>query len=112
MPLYIEGAGVEIGRHHDVVTRALEILRATDEYILRAAHFDPALLEELAFDPRAYDFDHPVNKRPNYHFGQWDPHHIDNAGRYRRFVVQQVTLEALMARVDERETGAARAVVV
>ena len=101
VPLYIEGAGVEIGRYHDVVTRALEILRATDEYILRAAHFDPALLEELAFDPRAYDFDHPVNKRPNYHFGQWDPHHIDNAGRYRRFVVQQVTLEALMARVDE-----------
>ena len=24
------------------------------------------------FDPRAYDFDHPVNKRPNYLFGQWD----------------------------------------
>jgi hypothetical protein len=68
---------------------------------LRAAHFDPARLAELAFDPRAYDFDHPVNKRPNYHFGQWDPHQIDNQGRYRRFVVQQVTLDALMARVDE-----------
>jgi len=99
--MYIEGAGVESGRHHASVTLALEILRTTDDNILRAAHFDPALLAELAFDPRAYDFDHPVNKRPNYHFGQWDPHHIDNAGRYRRFVIQQVTLEALMARVDE-----------
>lgn len=100
VPLYIEGAGVEFGRYHDVVTHALAILRATDEYILRAAQFDPASLEELAFDPRAYDFDHPVNKRPNYHFGQWDPHRIDNEGRYRRFVVQQVTLEALLARVE------------
>ena len=106
VPLYIEGAGVESGRHHATVTLALEILRTTDDNILRAAHFDPALLDELAFDPRAYDFDHPVNKRPNYHFGQWDPHHIDNAGRYRRFVVQQVTLEALMARVDDGQDRA------
>ena len=58
----------------------------------------------MAVDPRAYDFDHPVNKRPNYHFGQWDPHHIDNQGRYRRFVVQQVTLDALLER---RRTGRA-----
>jgi len=101
VPLYIEGAGVQCGRYREVVSLALEILRGTDEYILQAAQFDPALLEELAFDPRAYDFDHPVNKRPNYHFGQWDPHRMDNQGRYRRFVVQQVTLEALMARVDE-----------
>ena len=103
VPLYIEGAGVEFGRHHDVVALALEILRGTDEQTLRSACFDPALLAELAFDPRAYDFDHPVNKRPNYHFGQWDPHQIDNAGRYRRLVVQQVTLDALMARVDEEK---------
>ncbi|MHB0958381.1 MAG: hypothetical protein ACYC0X_17505 [Pirellulaceae bacterium] len=101
VPLYIEGAGVESGRYEVAVALALEILQTTDERILRAAHFDPTLLAELAFDPRAYDFDHPVNKRPNYHFGQWDPHHLDNAGRYRRFVIQQVTLEALMARVEE-----------
>ena len=49
----------------------------------------------MALDPRAYDFDHPVNRRPNYHFGQWDPHHIDNRGYYSRFVLQQVTLDAL-----------------
>jgi hypothetical protein len=102
-PVYIEDAGVELGEYHDVIALALKILRATDPAILRAACFDPACLQELAIDPRAYDFDHPVNKRPNYHFGLWDPHHIDNRGRYRRFVVQQVTLQALMARLEDVE---------
>ena len=69
---------------------------------LEAAWFDPKLLDELAVDPRAYDFNHPVNKRPNYHFGQWDPHHLDAQGRYRRFVMQQVTLDALLERLETR----------
>ena len=56
-------------------------------------------LDELAFDPRAYDFDHPVNKRPNYLFGQWDMNKLDNAGRCRRFVLQQVTLDAMLDRL-------------
>ena len=43
VPLFIEGAGVELGRHHEVVALALEILRGTDETILRAACFDPAV---------------------------------------------------------------------
>ncbi|MEX0977234.1 MAG: hypothetical protein WDZ48_00185, partial [Pirellulales bacterium] len=80
---------------------ALDILRTTDAAILREACFDPELLDELSLDPRAYDFDHPVNKRPNYHFGQWDPNHIDPQGRYRRFVVQQVTLDVLLERVEQ-----------
>lgn len=99
VPLYIRGAGVAAGPHADVVAAALELLQSTDEDILRQASFDPQLLDELAFDPRAYDFDHPANKRPNHHFGQWDPHQLDSQGRYRRFVVQQVTLDALMTRV-------------
>ena len=100
LPLYVRGAGVAMGPHQPVVAAALELLAETDADLLRAAHFDPQLLDELAIDPRAYDFDHPANKRPNYHFGQWDPHHIDGQGRYRRFVVQQVTLDALMERVE------------
>jgi hypothetical protein len=99
VPLYIRDAGVAVGPYHEVVARTLTLLQATDEDILRDACFDPALLEELAFDPRAYDFDHPANKRPNYHFGQWDPHHIDNRGFYRRYVAQQTTLDALMSRL-------------
>jgi hypothetical protein len=101
IPLYIPGVGVATGRYQEMVERALDILRTTDAAILRQAWFDPELLDELAYDPRAYDFDHPVNKRPNYHFGQWDPHHLDMQGRYRRFVVQQVTLDVLAERVDE-----------
>src|SRR5205823_3473192 len=40
-------------------------------------------------------------RRPNYVFGEWDPYHIDNQGRYRRFVVRQVALDALLERVAE-----------
>ncbi|MDA1053420.1 MAG: hypothetical protein O3C40_23475 [Planctomycetota bacterium] len=100
IPLLVRNAGVAAGPYEEVVTRAMELLEQTDEDILRTAFFDPQVLEELAIDARAYDFDHPVNKRPNYHFGQWDPHHIDNQGRYTRFVIQQVTLDALMQRLD------------
>ncbi len=101
IPLFIRGAGVSYGPERKVVTLALELLAATDSELLRSACFDPAQLEELAIDPRAYDFDHPANKRPNYHFGQWDPHQVDKRGRYRRFVVQQVTLDALMQRLTD-----------
>lgn len=101
VPLYVRDAGVSFGAYEQVVRLALRLLRETDEDLLEEAYFDPNLLDELAFDPRAYDFDHPVNKRPNYHFGQWDPHLIDNQGRYRRFVVQQVTLDSLMDRVHQ-----------
>ena len=102
VPIYIRDAGIGVGRYEAVLGHALEIVRATDPALLREAHFDPELLDELALDPRAYDFDHPVNKRPNYHFGQWDPHHLDNQGRYRRFVVQQVTIDVLLERVSQQ----------
>ncbi len=101
IPLFIQGAGVSVGRYWELVEKTLQILSATDEDLLRQAWFDPGLLEELAIDPRAYDFDHPVNRRPNYHFGGWDPDHIDNRGYYRRFVLRQVTLDSLFSRVEE-----------
>ena len=104
IPIYVRDAGVSRGPHQRVVTLALQLLAETDEDLLRAAHFDPELLDELAIDARAYDFDHPVNKRPNYHFGLWDPHCIDNRGYYRRFVLQQITLDTLMNRpLQERD---------
>ena len=99
VPLYFRGAGVALGDYRELVEAALAILESTDGDLLEDAYFSPDLLDELAFDPRAYDFDHPVNKRPNYQFGQWDPHHIDNQGRYRRFVVQEITLDALTQRL-------------
>ena len=99
IPLFIKGAGVTEGPYSAVVAIAIRILEETDADILHRAYLDLDLLDELSLDPRAYDFDHPVNRRPNYHFGQWDPHCIDNQGYYRRFVVQQVTLDALLARM-------------
>jgi hypothetical protein len=104
VPVYVKEVGCAVGPYRVVVEPALELLTSTDPDLLRAASFDPEMLDELALNPQAYDFDHPVNKRPNYHFGQWDPHAIDNQGRYRRFVVQQVTLDAIMKRLDEDGT--------
>lgn len=101
IPLYIKDVGVAYGPYYEVISRALEIIRKTSPQILRDAQFDPNNLDELALDPRAYDFDHPVNKRPNYYFGQWDPHLMDQRTNYRRFVLQQVNVDALLARVHQ-----------
>lgn len=101
VPLYVREVGVAHGPYATVVELALELLRATDPSLLHRACFDPEALAELALDPRAYDFDHPANKRPNHHFGMWDADRIDNRGRFSRFVVQQVTLDSLMRRLDE-----------
>lgn len=100
IPLYVKGAGVAAGPYEEIVARALTILREADPEILSRAWFDLQRLEEIAVDPRAYDFDHPVNRRPNYHFGQWDPQHISSAGYYSRFVLQQMTLDALLTRCE------------
>jgi hypothetical protein len=102
IPLYIKGAGVAAGRYETIVSRALSILRETDPEILSRAWFDLERLEEVSLDPRAYDFDHPVNRRPNYHFGQWDPQQISPAGYYLRFVLQQMSLDALLTRCEAR----------
>ncbi len=103
IPMFIRGAGVAHGPFREVLQAAIDQLHQTDPDILQSAQFDPALLDELAIDPRSFDFDHPVNKRPNYHFGQWDEHHIDGQGHYRRFVIHNVTLQALCNRVEEEK---------
>jgi hypothetical protein len=101
IPIYIRDAGTSYGPEQEVVDIAMDLLRNTPEEILRAAYFFPMYLDELAVDPRAYDFDHPVNKRPNYHFGQWDPHQIGLDGRYHRYVIQQVTLDSMLSRIAD-----------
>ncbi len=102
IPLYIRAAGVAAGRYQPLIQRALAIIDETDPQLLCQAYFEPELLDELALDPRAYDFDHPVNRRPNYLFGQWDMNRLDNSGRCRRFVLQQVSLDAMLQRVEDR----------
>jgi hypothetical protein len=100
IPLYIRGAGAASGRYQQLVQTALDILAAAEPAVQQEAGFDPRLLDELATDPRAYDFNHPANKRSNYVFGEWDPHPLDDQGRYRRYVARQVTLDALLDRVE------------
>jgi hypothetical protein len=101
LPLFIQGAGVAAGPYQPIVLRALEILRGMDSDILARAWFDLDQVEEIALDPRAYDFDHPAGRRPNYHFGQWDPHRLSKSGYYTRFVFQQITLDALLSRCQQ-----------
>ncbi|HEX3599591.1 MAG TPA: hypothetical protein VHU84_05575 [Lacipirellulaceae bacterium] len=105
IPLYIKDVGVAPGIYRELLDRALAILNETDPEVRQQAWFDPQLVEELALDPRTYDFDHPASKRPNHHFGQWDLNHVDNRGYYRRFVLQQMTLDALLSRLDASANG-------
>ena len=97
VPLFVAAAGAAHGRYRDLVATAVEILAAAPPQLLAQADFDPDALEELAIDPRAFDFLHPAASRPNYLFGLWDPARIDAQGRYRRMVVQQATLDGILS---------------
>ncbi|MGL4424227.1 MAG: hypothetical protein ACRCZF_26465, partial [Gemmataceae bacterium] len=105
VPLVMPGVGAAPGKYLDLIRPALELLNQTDPQLLDDASFDPAKLEELTFDPRAADHIHPVNKRPNMLFGEWDPHRIDERGHYRRYVLRQPTLDALLRWIQDGPTG-------
>jgi len=97
IPLFVAGAGAAHGRYRDLVAGAVEILSAAPASVLQQADFDLEMFEELAIDPRAFDFLHPAASRPNYLFGLWDPSRIDERGSYRRMVVQQATLDGILS---------------
>lgn len=110
--LYVKDAGVSAGPYQEILTLAIEALRQTDPDILQAASFDVGRMEVLALDPRAYDFDHPVNRRPNYHFGGWDERRVDNDGYFTRFIVRDVTLDSLLRRTSEDSSVPANEAIV
>ncbi len=95
-PLYLRNAGVAHGPYNTLIKRALELLNEVPEEMLSDAYFDINKMDELALDPRAHDHSHPVNKRTNYLFGEWDPHQIDIKGNYRRFVIRRVIIDSLI----------------
>lgn len=103
IPLYVQSVGAGFGRYHHLVDRTLKFFRETPENILRDSYFELENLEELALDVRAHDHMHPVNKRTNYMFGEWDPHRIDLKGNYRRFVVRKIILDALLRWMESQE---------
>jgi hypothetical protein len=100
LPLYLDGVGFH--DHYRPVLSSARHLASTDADVLtRFISIRP--LRGEGCRSSGLHFDHPVNKRPNYHFGQWDPHRIDGRGRYRRFVLQEVTLDAVFQRTQDQQ---------
>ncbi len=106
VPLYIMGVGAGAGRHRRLVESAIAILAMIPRETARAAWFSLNRLEELALDVRAHDQSHPVFKRTNYIFGEWDPHCINSKGRYTRFVVRSIILQGLADWMDSHSDRA------
>jgi hypothetical protein len=103
VPLALRDAGVAHGPYHDLIERTIAFLRDTPAEILRESHFDPEHMEELALDVRAHDHTHPVTKRTNYTFGEWDPHRIDTKGTYTRFILRKIVLDALLDWIGQQQ---------
>ncbi len=79
----------------------MEILLKLPEDLRIQVDLELDQLEELAFDPRAIDFHHPIQHRPSHIYGTWDPHRLDLKGRYTRYVAQQIVLDLLAQWVKE-----------
>jgi hypothetical protein len=97
LPLYMADVGVAAGRYHTLISAAISFMQGLPEDFLAGTHFVFSRLSELSLDVRAHDHTHPVNKRTNYIFGEWDPEEIDTRGYYRRFVVRRLILDALVS---------------
>jgi hypothetical protein len=103
VPLYLRDAGPGHGVYHDLIERTIAFLRETPGDILHESHFALQQMEELALDMRAHDHTHPVTKRTNYTFGEWDPHRIDTKGGYTRFVLRKIVLDALLDWIAQQQ---------
>ncbi|APZ96172.1 hypothetical protein [Fuerstiella marisgermanici] len=99
-PLYLKGVGVAAGPYRRLIEATLGFIGNLPEDMTGPAHFSLDRLEELCLDIRAHDHLHPVNKRTNYMFGEWDPETIDTKGFYSRFVVRRIILESLQRWMD------------
>ena len=102
-PLFLRGSGIVAGPYAELIEQVLVQFEQIPADILQVAHFRREKLDELALDLRAHDHLHPVNKRTNYMFGEWDPHLIDTQGFYRRFVLRPIILDSLIAWIDEND---------
>lgn len=96
VPLYLKGVGVAAGPCKALLESTLQFLKQLPEDLTGPAHFSLERMDELCLDVRAHDHLHPVNKRTNYMFGEWDPELIDTKGYYRRFVIRSIILDSLL----------------
>ncbi|MEY3175694.1 MAG: hypothetical protein RLZZ436_3608 [Planctomycetota bacterium] len=105
LPLYISDVGVAAGPWEPLISATMRFLREVPPDLLNGTHFSCERLQELSLDLRAHDHVHPVTKRTNYVFGEWDPDEIDTKGFYRRFMVRRLILDALQSWVEEGGSG-------
>ncbi|MEZ6059837.1 MAG: hypothetical protein R3C19_05700 [Planctomycetaceae bacterium] len=96
VPLYLRDVGAAAGEYCTLVRATLDFIRGLPEDLTVPAHFQLNNLDELSLDVRAHDHLHPVNKRTNYMFGEWDPEDISTRGYYRRFVLRKIILDSLL----------------
>lgn len=106
IPLYRQGAGLADGPYEPLLREALLRIDETDPGLLRELGYDPARIVEISLDPRAYDHGHPVNQRAGHYFGEWDPETLDREGRYTRFVIRPMIVDAILewTRSEERNS--------
>lgn len=102
IPVYFKDAGVAWGNYQILIEGVLNFFEETPVDVLQGAHFDCGRMHELAVDVRAYDHTHPVYKRTNYLFGEWDPAQIGLDGFYHRFIVRKIVLDALLFWLDQQ----------
>ncbi|MEI7698471.1 MAG: hypothetical protein WCK86_01640 [Planctomycetia bacterium] len=96
LPLYFSEVGEAVGQYEPLISAMIAFMRSLPEDLFAGTHFSLERLSELALDLRSHDHAHPVTKRTNYVFGEWDPDEIDTKGFYRRFVIRRLILDALM----------------
>ena len=106
VPLWRPDVGSAPGPAAELLDATLDILRATPEEMLDEAEYSVGAMHELALDLRTYDDRHPVFKRTNYLFGEWDPESHGElggldasdpaAGDYTRFVLRRPALAAML----------------
>lgn len=102
IPIYIRGVGAGRGPYQELITHTMQLMQAVPANLLQDAYFDLRNLDEIACDVRAHDHNHPVYKRTNYMFGEWDPHLIDSKGFFRRFVLRKIILDSLLSWMTEQ----------
>ena len=96
IPLYFAGSGMAHGPYEKLIGNTLAFFGRAPADIIQRAHFDLNELHELALDCRAYDHAHPVYRRTNYLFGEWDPSQVGGDHYYHRFIVRKIVVDALL----------------
>ncbi|MCA9013031.1 MAG: hypothetical protein KDB01_24935, partial [Planctomycetaceae bacterium] len=96
LPLYFSDVGAAVGPYEELIKSTVAFMRTLPDELVSTSHFSIDRMSELSLDMRSHDHLHPVNKRTNYVFGEWDPDEIDTKGFYRRFIVRRLIIDSLI----------------